>query len=57
MPLLIYPEGGTTCGKLMMFKKGGFLAETPIKPLGYKYHAPCVSPKTGIIDGFKFYMV
>ena len=49
-PLHFHPEGGTTCGPLIKFKKGGFVAELPIKPYAFKYRAPFVSPINGIIE-------
>lgn len=50
------PEGGTTCGPMINFKKGAFASETSMKPMAIKYHAPFVSPITGIIDGVYYYV-
>jgi 1-acyl-sn-glycerol-3-phosphate acyltransferase len=38
VPLLVFPEGGTTNGSsLIKFKKGAFLAEKRVTPIIFKY--------------------
>jgi hypothetical protein len=54
--MMMHAEGGTTSGSLINFKKGAFVAETSIKPLGLKYNAPFVSPSTGMMDGIYYYV-
>lgn len=50
-PLLIYPEGTTSNGKICyLFKKGAFLAEKKIRPYTLTYSNGTVSPAWEVVQ-------
>lgn len=50
-PVLLFPEGTTTNGKLLLpFKTGAFLAGVPVQPCMIKYETGRVSPSWDSID-------